>query len=81
MKPKFEKPQMVRGVVVAGSRYDGYVSKDNDRCAVARTLWYRHDDDLTELEKELDALARVFSHSTKSSGMLLTYEYKDYERG
>lgn len=80
MKPTFEKPQMVRGVVVAGER-DGMVSKNNDSCAVARTFWYRHDDDLADLENEMETLRRVFSKNHKCSGMILTFEYKDYRRG
>lgn len=79
MKPKFEKPQMVRGVVVVGDRYDGMVSIDNENCAVARTFWYRHDDDLRKLETELDRLARVLTNSAKGSGASLWYEYRDYK--
>lgn len=78
MKPKFAKPQMVRGVVVAGSRCDGMVSIDNDRCAVAKTFWYRHDDDLDELEKDLDRLAKIYMGSSKASGATCFYEYRDY---
>ena len=79
MKPKFDKPQMVRGVIVVGDKYCGHVSADNDDCAVARTLWYRHDDDLIELENELEAIAKVYSRSSKSSGYIVTYEYRDYK--
>ena len=79
MKPILDKPQRVRGVVVAGSRWAGCVSIDNDECAVARTFWYRHDDDLAELERELNKLVRTYSESSKGSGMAYYYEYKDYE--
>lgn len=78
MKPVFENPQMVRGVVVAGSRYGGLVSRDNDDCAVARTLWYRHDDDLDVLERELEALSQIFMKSWKCDGVMISYEYKNY---
>lgn len=78
MKPVFKKPQLVRGVVVVSSRYDGLVSKDNDNCAIARTLWYRHDDDLAELEREVTSLARILLSSSKGCSMTLAYEYKDY---
>ena len=79
MKPVFEKPQMARGVVVAGTRYSGYVGRDNDECAVARTFWYRHDDDLNELERELNVLVRAYSGSKKNHGMSYWYEYRDYK--
>ena len=79
MRPKFEKPQMVRGVVVVGSIYSGYVGLDNENCAIAKTLWYRHDDDLDELERDLRALQRLLMRSSKASGAIVSYEYRDYK--
>ena len=79
MKPVFDRPQMVRGVIVVGSRWDGMVSIDNDNCAVARTLWYRHDGDIDRLERELNSLLRMYMSNPDCDGAGMHFEYKDYE--
>ena len=80
MKPEFEKPQMVRGVVVSGTRWSGAVSADNNDCAVAKTHWFRHDDNLNELEAELVLLVKALTRSSKCHGAASYYEYQDYRK-
>lgn len=72
--------QRVRGYIVVGTRSTGCISKDNPDCIVAYTHWYRHDDDLRELEKELGRLRAVYSSFKRTSCMSISYEYKDYVR-
>lgn len=72
--------QRVRGYIVVGNRNTGLISKDNPACIVAYTHWYRHDDDLRELEKDLERLRAVYSSFKQTSSMSISYEYKDYER-
>lgn len=72
--------QRVRGKIVIGNRTTGCISADNPDCIVAVTHWYRHDDDLRQLDSELESLRRCYSYMRKTSGMTISYEYKDYER-
>lgn len=79
------KGKLVRGVVAAGNIYGGCVVFDpieatKHRCIVAYTHWYRHDDDLSVLDRELESLSRLYSNMSKTSIVAYTYEYKDYER-
>lgn len=69
-----------RGVLVVADRYTSLVSVDNPDCIVAYTHWYRHDDDLTVLDSELERLWKCYSGMRKTSGVSIGYEYKDYER-
>ena len=70
--------QRVRGVLVAADRYTSLVSVDNPDCVVAYTHWYRHDDDLTQLDSDLERLQRCYSGMNTTSSIALHYEYKDY---
>lgn len=72
--------QRVRGYIVVGNRYTGCISRDNPDCIVAYTHWYRHDDDLTELERDLKRLADLYMSFSRTQSASMSYEYKDYER-
>lgn len=84
MKPE-NKNMLVRGVVGIGNRNSGMVSTDPKTAAehgtlVAYTHWFRHDDDMTVLEKELNALVQCYSRMQKTSGIMYGYEYKEYRK-
>lgn len=84
MKPENRK-QLVRGVVGVGSRNTQIITtnlKEADElgCIVAVTHWYRHDDDLEELERDLNTLVNCYSKMNKTQGLSITYEYKDYRK-
>lgn len=70
--------QRVRGVLVVADRYTSLVSASNPDCVVAYTHWYRHDDDLSQLDLEFDRLRQCYSEMKKSASMSMHYEYQDY---
>lgn len=72
--------QRVRGFIVVGNRSTSLISKDNPDCIVAYTHWYRHDDNLRELDDDLNRLQRLYGSFNKTCSMSIGYEYKDYER-
>ena len=74
------KGQRVRGCVLAGNRRTGIMSKNNTDCAVAYTHWYRHDDDLELLERELKRLSDLYMSFGKTDSVAISYEYAEYER-
>lgn len=76
--PKIETG-MVRGYVVTGDRYTSCIGKDQEGCITAYTFWYRHDEDLTALERELEDLCRVYSRMKFCTGYLFGYETKEYK--
>ena len=71
---------MVRGYVAVGTRYAGCIGKDVDShdCTTAYTFWYRHDDDLTLLERDLELLRKAYASMHKWSGMTIGFETKPY---
>ena len=73
------KGKRVRGYVVAGNRRTGIMSKNNPDCAVAYTHWYRHDDNLEALERELKRLTELYMSFSKTDSVSAAYEYADYE--
>lgn len=84
-----EKPQLIRGKIVAGFDRCSYMSMDIDEMekhggnyAVAVTKWYRHDDDLRGLERDISILSRSFSngHRCDYTGALIGIETKPYEK-
>lgn len=85
MKPE-DKKMMVRGYVVYSQNRCPCISLDagkdesNWDCQVAYTTWYRHDDNLDELEKELDKLCRFYMSLRPVEGCMMGYEYKEYRR-
>ena len=84
MKPE-NKNMLVRGVVGIGNRYSGVVTTDPKSAEahdtmIAYTHWFRHDDDLTVLESELDSLVRCYAKMKKSTGIMYGYEYKEYKK-
>lgn len=77
--------QLVRGGVAIGDRYSGCVSSDPKQAEqfgtlLAYTHWYRHDDDLTELDRDLQKLVNVYRDMNKTGSMMYYYEYKDYKK-
>lgn len=72
--------QRVRGCVVVGNGSAGCISKDNPDCIVSYTHWFRHDDDLTELESDLKKLTDLYMSFKKTSSATVFYEYEEYER-
>lgn len=74
------KGQRVRGCVLAGNRRTGIMSKNNTECAVAYTHWYRHDDNLENLERELKRLSDLYMSFNKTDSVSISYEYAEYER-
>ena len=70
----------VRGQVVIANGSIGCVSADNPECIVAYTHWYRHDDNLAQLDTELESLVRCYSNMAYTASMIIGYCYKDYER-
>ena len=78
-KPE-NKDMMVRGYVVVASRYAAGCRKDDPENVTAYTHWFRHDDDLTVLERETEALHRVYMSFRDTSSMMIGYEYKPYKR-
>ena len=79
MKPE-NKNMMVRGYVVAAPKSVSSVGKDEPGCLVAYTHWYRHDDNLAELERDLRLLQSVYTTFEKTATMMLGYEYREYMR-
>ena len=78
MKPENRK-QLVRGYVVACTKWEGGTRLPPEPDAPhAYTFWYRHDDDLKQLERELRALVDIFSRNWKFGGAQFGYEYKPY---
>lgn len=84
-----EKPQLIRGKIVAGFGRCSYMSMDIDdmekhggNYAVAVTKWYRHDDDLSRLERDINFLSRALSngHHCDYAGAMIGIETKPYER-
>lgn len=73
------KGKIVRGCVMAGNRRTGIMSKGNPDCAVAHTHWYRHDDDLEALEREIKRLSDLYMSFRKTDSVAVSYEYADYE--
>lgn len=80
-------PQLIRGVVVAGFNRCGFLSchpqdletgKYGGNYAYAYTRYYRHDDDLTELDKELEALGHLYLKSNACDGLIYGVETKPY---
>lgn len=73
---------MIRGYVAVGTHWAGCVGKDVDRdgCTTAYTFWYRHDDDLTLLERDLELLRKAYSAMHKSSAMCIGFETKAYRK-
>ena len=75
--------QMVRGVVAVGNR-NSVVLSTNPADAeahgfiIAYTHWYRHDDDLETLDKELKSLCESYASMRKTDSIMYGYEYKDY---
>lgn len=78
-KPE-NKDMMVRGYVVAASRYCGGVAKDDPECVTAYTHWFRHDDNLEVLAFETRKLQELYMSFSKTSSMMIGYEYKKYPR-
>ena len=78
MKP-INKGMLVRGKIVVGSGQGSLVSESNESCIVAVTHWFRHDDNLSKLEKELQLLSNVYMNMSKTSALMTTYEYKEYK--
>jgi hypothetical protein len=74
------RKQRVRGYVVVGTRSTGCVGKDDPQCVTAYTHWYRHDDDLKQLDRELEQLQTVYRGFSKTDCMMVGYEYADYKR-
>lgn len=84
MKPE-NKVGLIRGVVGIGNRNSSVVTTNLEDSIkygtiVAYTHWYRHDDDLDELEADLIALVRCYGRMKRSSGISYTYEYKPYRK-
>lgn len=79
IKPE-NRNQMVRGYVVSNTRDISVVAKDNPDCITAYTHWYRHDENLGLLEKEVKKLADLYMSFEKTSGISIGYEYKEYRR-
>ena len=79
---KCERPEtgMIRGYVVVGDRYSSCIGKDRENCVTAYTFWYRHDDDLTQLERDVDLLQKAYSAMPKWSGMMIGFEAKPYRK-
>ena len=73
------KGKRVRGCVMAGNRRTGIMSKENPECAVAFTHWYRHDDDLKVLEREVKRISDLYMSFGKTDNVMISYEYADYE--
>ena len=76
--------QLVRGVIAVGTASSGMITADPEEAKkhgviVAYTHWYRHDDNLSELEHDFEALRRTYMSMSKSAEAMLFYEYKDYE--
>ena len=84
MKPE-NKVGLIRGVVGVGTPNSGIITTDLEMARshgtiVAHTHWYRHDDDLGELEEDLDALVRCYHRMRRSRGIAYGYEYKPYRK-
>lgn len=81
-------PQMIRGKVVAGFWRCGFLSPNiNDmeerhvNYAVAYTRWYRHDEDLNQLENDMNRLLHVYSSDRMDyDGAILGIETKPYRK-
>lgn len=74
------KEKRVRGYVLAGNRRTGIMSKNNPDLVVAYTHWYRHDEDLEKLERELEQLSKLYKSFSKTDTVSTSYEYAEYER-
>lgn len=77
--------QRVRGVVAIGNRSTGCLCLDEEGAKehgtlLAYTHWYRHDDNLEQLERDLRSLVDCYSQMKQTGAISYTYEYKDYVR-
>lgn len=72
MKPE-SRGQLVRGFVHVHSRF----SLSNIE---AHTHWFRHDDDLSALEHDLQSLVNVYRSFSQTESITFGYEYKDYKK-
>ena len=75
----------VRGVIAIGNDSCCYITTDpreaeKHNCIIAYTHWYRHDENLRELENDLETLKRAYSQMAQTTSMLIHYEYKDYKK-
>lgn len=84
MKPE-NRGQRIRGVVAVDFHRSGMISFDPVEMekrgnVIAYTPWHRHDDDLSVVEKQMKALADLYSSFDGYCGMVCGYEYKDYKK-
>lgn len=80
-----DRGQLVRGVVGIGNHYHSGVTTNPAQaeemgCLIAYTHWFRHDDDLSVLDRELESLVNCYGRMKQTSSMMYYYEYKDYKR-
>lgn len=72
MKPE-NRGQLVRGFVHVHSSF-------SFRNIEAHTHWFRHDEDLSVLERDLHSLVNVYRSFSKSESITFGYEYMDYKK-
>lgn len=83
-----ETRQMIRGKIVVGYDRCSFMSPNIEDMeahgvsyAYAVTKWYRHDDDLSRLESDMEALSRAYRvNHNDYSGALLGIETKPYRK-
>ena len=75
-----DKGMLVRGKITIGNNMGGSsISESNPLCITAVTHWYRHDDDLSRLERDFGKLKNAYASMDKTSGFISSYEYKEYK--
>lgn len=80
-----KEPQLIRGIVVRGFDRCGLISTDlaemerrGENYARATTKWFRHDDDLKQLEHLMNTLSHTFM-GYGAEGCLLSIETRPYK--
>ena len=83
-----ETRQMIRGKIVVGYGRCSYMSFDTDEMdarycnyAAAVTKWYRHDDDLSKIKADIEALSRAYRlNHNDYCGAIIGIETKPYRK-
>lgn len=84
IKVDTSKTGLVRGYYIYAQWGAGCIGMDeakdenNVRVGIAYTLWHRHDDDPQKVEKELEALTRIYGKFRDSEGGMMGFEYRPY---
>lgn len=86
MKVDRTKVGLVRGVVIYSQWGSGRIgiedAKDeNNVCVgVAYTMWHRHDENPSVVERELERLGNLYTSFDACDAAMMGFEYKEYKQ-